>query len=463
MMDRILNNKWSIRIVALLLAAILFVSVSTNDTTRSKRIFQTRTANDSEVVTSVPVQVYYDKTNLSVTGIPDTVDVTISGPRSLVKSAKAQQDFTVYADLRNADIGNSTVTLHTRNLSNRLKASIHPKTAKVNIQERVTKKFSVGTEIGKANLAEGYSVSKVTTDPQQITVTGAKDTVDKIAYVKATLDNKKKYKADFKEEATVTAFDNKLNKLDVSVSPQRVMISGKVTKVGKTVPLELKQTGKVSDDLTVTDMTTNTVEVVVLGSDKALSSINKIEVPVDVSDITADTVKEINVPVPKGATEVETKTIEVRIKTAKKDNNATEDNENSTSGNDEKKNNNGQENSGSDNEDQNAATTKTINNIAIRTMNLDDDLKAELRSPSNGKISITLKGPKDALNKVSAGGLQVNADLSGAKADSIYSTGLTVTGIPSNISYTTSPGKAQFVIASKEDEADKAESDESSS
>lgn len=31
MMDRILNNKWSIRIVALLLAAILFTSVNANN------------------------------------------------------------------------------------------------------------------------------------------------------------------------------------------------------------------------------------------------------------------------------------------------------------------------------------------------------------------------------------------------------------------------------------------------
>lgn len=484
MIDRILNNRWSLRIIALLLAAVLFISVSTGDNVRDKRIFQTRAAKDSEVVTNVPVQVYYDKTNLSVSGIPETVKVTISGPRSIVKSAKAQQEFTVYADLRNAHVGSNTVTLHTRNLSSRLKATIHPKQVKVNVQERVTKKFSVGTEIGKVNLADGYSASEITTDPKQVTISGAKETIDKIAYVKATLNNKKKYKSNFKEEATVTAFDSKLNKLDVSISPQKVTISGKVKKVGKTVPIELKQTGTVTSGLSITDLTTDTLEVVVLGSDKVLSKISKIEVPVSVSNITADTVKEVDVPVPKKATGVETKTIEVRIKTAStdsskkksssdknssndssdksKDENKTDSSDDSSDSNKDKTNSDENDNNQSEDSDQDTSATKTINNLTIRPINLESDLKATMRSPKNGKISVMLKGSKKAVNKISASSLQVSADLGSAKADSIFSTSLTVKGIPSNISYTTSPEKSQFVISDKKQKANKAEESKNS-
>ncbi|EAK8383045.1 YbbR-like domain-containing protein, partial [Listeria monocytogenes] len=61
-MDRILNNKWSIRIVALLLAAILFTSVNANN--NNATTFSTTSSSDSEVIENVPVKVYYDKTNL---------------------------------------------------------------------------------------------------------------------------------------------------------------------------------------------------------------------------------------------------------------------------------------------------------------------------------------------------------------------------------------------------------------
>ncbi|EUJ60356.1 hypothetical protein MCOL2_05123 [Listeria fleischmannii FSL S10-1203] len=123
MMDRILNNKWSIRIISLILAAILFTSV-TADNNAGDGSFQTSSQTDTETIQNVPVEVYYDKENLYVSGVPDTVTVTISGPRSIVQNTRAQQDFKVYADLRNASIGEQNVKLQVKDISERLKVTI---------------------------------------------------------------------------------------------------------------------------------------------------------------------------------------------------------------------------------------------------------------------------------------------------------------------------------------------------
>ena len=41
----------------------------------------------------MPVEVFYDDESLIVTGLPETVNVTIEGPMQIVVEAKALKDF----------------------------------------------------------------------------------------------------------------------------------------------------------------------------------------------------------------------------------------------------------------------------------------------------------------------------------------------------------------------------------
>ncbi|MBC2330140.1 CdaR family protein [Listeria swaminathanii] len=437
-MDRILNNKWSIRIIALLLAAILFTSVNANNNNATS--FSTTAASDSEVIENVPVKVYYDKTNLYISGIPETVTVTLSGPRSIVQSAKAQQDFTVYADLKNASIGTQEVKLQVKDASDRLKVKVSPATVTVNVQEKVTKKFSVDVELSKSVIADGYQAGTPIIDPKKVSITGAKDTIEQIAYVKATLENDGKHKSEFTDKATVSVFDSNLNKLDVEVSPQEVEVTVPVEKVGKSVPVKIKQEGTPENDIEISSMTPDKSEVVVVGDDAVLEKIKEIEIPIDVSKIKADTVKEVTVPVPTGAKSVQPTTIEVKIKTVKK----SEANNNTTSDN-----NSGTDTNNENTDDNSTKISKSFSSMQVYMSGLKNTFDAQMIIPANGKVSVTITGEKKTVDGITAKDLSVIANLSKSKAGS-YSIPLELNGLPDNVAYVINPRTADFIITDKE-------------
>ncbi|MBC1430943.1 YbbR-like domain-containing protein [Listeria seeligeri] len=443
-MDRILNNKWSIRIIALLLAAILFTSVhaSNKDTTS----FSTTSSSDSEVIENVPVKVYYDKTNLYISGVPETVTVTISGPRSIVQSAKAQQDFTVYADLKNASIGTQEVKLQVKDLSDRLKVKIDPASVSVNVQEKVTKKFSVDVELSKSVIADGYQAGTPIIDPKKVSITGAKDTIEQIAYVKATLEDDGNHKSEFTDKATVSVFDSNLNKLDVDVSPQEVEVTVPVEKVGKSVPVKIKQEGTPESDIEISSMTPDKSEVVVVGDDAVLDKIKEIEIPIDVSKIKADTVKEVTVPVPNGAKSVQPTTIEVKIKTIKKSEANTETNTSDNNKNDDTDSNDSTKDDSGDND---TKISKSFSNIQVYMSGLKSTLDAQMITPANGKVSVTITGEKKTIDGISAKDLSVIANLSKGKAGD-YSIPLELNGLPDNVAYVINPTNADFILTEKE-------------
>ncbi|WP_181249188.1 CdaR family protein [Listeria seeligeri] len=443
-MDRILNNKWSIRIIALLLAAILFTSVhaSNKDTTS----FSTTSSSDSEVIENVPVKVYYDKTNLYISGVPETVTVTISGPRSIVQSAKAQQDFTVYADLKNASIGTQEVKLQVKDLSDRLKVKIDPESVSVNVQEKVTKKFSVDVELSKSVIADGYQAGTPIIDPKKVSITGAKDTIEQIAYVKATLEDDGNHKSEFTDKATVSVFDSNLNKLDVDVSPQEVEVTVPVEKVGKSVPIKIKQEGTPESDIEISSMTPDKSEVVVVGDDAVLDKIKEIEIPIDVSKIKADTVKEVTVPVPNGAKSVQPTTIEVKIKTIKKSEANTETN---TSDNNKNDDTDSDDSTKDDSGDNDTKISKSFSNIQVYMSGLKSTLDAQMITPANGKVSVTITGEKKTIDGISAKDLSVIANLSKGKAGD-YSIPLELNGLPDNVAYVINPTNADFILTEKE-------------
>lgn len=443
MMDRILNNKWSIRIIALLLAAILFTSVNANN--NNATTFSTTSSSDSEVIENVPVKVYYDKTNLYISGIPETVTVTLSGPRSIVQSAKAQQDFTVYADLKNASIGTQEVKLQVKDVSDRLKVKVNPATVNVNVQEKVTKKFSVDVELSKSVVADGYQAGTPIIDPKKVSITGAKDTIEQIAYVKATLESDGKHKSEFTDKATVSVFDSNLNKLDVEVNPQEVEVTVPVEKVGKSVPVKIKQEGTPESDIEISSMTPDKSEVVVVGDDAVLEKIKEIEIPIDVSKIKADTVKEVTVPVPTGAKSVQPTTIEVKIKTVKK----SEANNNPTTSDSNNQDTDTTDNNTDDSGDNNTKISKSFSNMQVYMSGLKNTFDAQMITPANGKVSVTITGEKKTVDGIAAKDLSVIANLSKSKAGS-YSIPLELNGLPDNVAYVINPRQADFIITDKE-------------
>ncbi|MBS4201648.1 YbbR-like domain-containing protein [Bacillus sp. FJAT-49732] len=412
-MDKFMENPWFVRIISMLLAILLFVTANDyfGGTKPGTNPNEMENAN-ADTITNVPVEVYYDSENLVVTGIPQTVDVKIEGQRRFVEAAKRQRDFTVYIDLSDAQIGRHRVQFLFKDISDKLKVTIEPAYADISLQEKVTKEFGVEAEFNRSILAEGFEAERPEIEPKTVKITGAKDDIEKISYVKATIDASGLISDTIKQYAKVTVLDRDLNKLDVIVDPETVLVTIPVTNPRKNVPVKINTTGTPPDDIHIKTISTVTPEVMIFGRTEILKDVDEVEVTVDVSGIREDTELEVPIKYPLGVNKITPDKIKVKILTEKKQ------------------------------------EEKTLKDIKIESKGLNADLNMELLSPANGTVSLKVKGEKDNLEKALDSDFHIFLNLDGLTAGD-HEVNLVVDGLK-DVQWELSNKKAKIRLTEKE-------------
>ncbi|MFF2854016.1 MULTISPECIES: YbbR-like domain-containing protein [unclassified Peribacillus] len=451
-MDKFTNSAWFMRIVAFALAALLFISINFEMESDKKSLgLSTAPEISTETIENVPVEVYYDRENLVVSGVPETVDVTLKGAKSLLINAKNQRDFKVYVDLSDPAIsmGDRTVTFKISDLNEKLVATIDPEYAEVNVQERVTKEFSVEAEYNSSLLEEGYTAGQPTVSPKTVKITGAKDAIEQISYVKANLEISKGLNETVNGKATVKALDRDLNKLDVTIEPSTVSVSLKVSIPSKTVSIAPKQTGKAKDGIRITSMSVDPKEVTLFGSETDLEKIDVVNLPVNISKIDGDTELELDLDKPESVQKMSLGKAKVRIRTEKVD----VDEENAEPVVEEKKPETEQKQEEQvvkeeEKEDEPAAIeSKTFNNIQIVPVGIQDDQNAELESDVT---SITLLGEADDLKKITKDDINLTVDVSNLD-EGTHDVDLAVT-VPEGVEWELDSKTISVTITQKDEE-----------
>ncbi|QPW15381.1 hypothetical protein I7830_03540 [Mammaliicoccus sciuri] len=309
-----LESKWGLRFVALILALLMFLSV--NNVFGS--LFSENALKSSDhVIEDVPVDTIYNTKELYLSGAPKTVDVKVSGPQSTILQAEKLLNFKVELDLKNKSVGQYKENFKIKGLSDELKATVVPKSANVTLQDKVSKKYPIEAEINQNRIASGYELLGETVNPSQVTITGGQEELNKIAYVKATLDETKQLTDDTTEKAGISVLDSNLNKLDVQIRPDTVNVNIKVARSSKTVTLNPVTKGSASKNINIDDITLDKTEVKIYGSRNVLDGIGSIDVPVDISNVDGDTSKKVSLSLPDGVDEAEFKNVEAKIETSK--------------------------------------------------------------------------------------------------------------------------------------------------
>ena len=376
-MDKFMENKWVMRIIALLLAILLYTSVSVEQGS-FKQQKNTPSQPNSEAISDVPLELYYDSNNLVVSGAPDTVNVMVEGPKAIVQPTKAMRDFQLYVDLRDLGIGRHQVRIKAKGLSDKLKAQIEPQFISVDIQEKVTKEFKVEAEFNSAILADGFEAENPTVQPKTVKITGAKNIIDQIAYVKATVDVRGEVDKTVTREAQVRVLDRELNKLNVTVDPTTVDVTLPVKNPSKTVPVSIKETGTPQEGVKILDASPEPKQITIYGKQDVLDTISQIEVPLDVSKIDKDSTIEVPVKLEEGLNKASVDKIKVKVDVEK-----TEE--------------------------------KTFSNLQVAERGLDDQYDMSILSPVKGQVDLTVTGPSEIIDQLSADDFKLFVDASDLK------------------------------------------------
>lgn len=299
-MDKLMDSPWFLRIMALLLAFLMFFTVRATDDLNNS----SESGTITEKIEDVALEVYYDDTNLMVSGLPETVDLTISGPTSVVQTTRQLKDFTLFVDLRNLDIGEQRIAIQTENLSEQLRVQMDPSFVDIHIEERVSQEFPIDPEFNERLLAEGFVLENIEADPTFVTVTGAKSVIDSISFVKATITGEPGMNKSFETEARVRVLANDLTKLEnVTIEPETVQVVVNIKEYSKEVPVSLNRSGNPPEGITINSLKSSMKKVRIYGPKNIVDEIDVLPIEVAIGDLTAtDTALEVKLPLPNGTT-----------------------------------------------------------------------------------------------------------------------------------------------------------------
>ncbi len=368
-MDKLMDNPWFMKGVAFLLAFLLFSSVSDGKKDRASDE-NVPSSQNSETIEDVPVNRHFDTENLVVSGVPETVDVTIKGPKSIVQSTKSLKDFEVYVDLSDAKIGKQKVKIKIRDLSDKLDVKISPSSANVLVQEKVVQEFKVEAEYNSDLLEEGYIAEQPIIEPNKVKITGAKGDIEKISYVKATVDLTGPIQETITKQATILVLDQNLNKLNVKVEPETVAVTIPIKNSSKTVPINIIQKGNPQSGIIIDEITLDKKEAKIIGKEETIKSIESVRAEVDVSKITENTTINIPIIVPDGITKVTPEVVKATIKVTKEEH-------------------------------------KEISSIPIKIEGLNTQFELIFRDPSDGKTSLTITGASEAIKPLTVADFKI--------------------------------------------------------
>lgn len=313
-----MDSKWTLRLTALGLALLLFFTVR-SESNPAQSNNQIDTQGSFEILRDVPLEVFYDDAALIVTGVPETVDVTIQGSSKDVTQATLFKDFTVFADLESLSTGQHQVALQHENLSDNLTVTIEPALVEVTIDEKVSKEFTIEPEINTRLIGENYSLRSIQVAPNKVLVTGAKKVVESINAVKATASPEEVINDDFTQLVNVKVLDRDLNRLNVTTSPEQVRVDVSLEPYSKRVPLVLSEQGELPDGLTLEHISLQQQSAKLYGTKSFIESLAEYAIDIDLSKIKQSGTQKITIPLKDGVTSAEPTSVTVEIDVSEKE------------------------------------------------------------------------------------------------------------------------------------------------
>ncbi|HFH9838600.1 TPA: YbbR-like domain-containing protein [Streptococcus suis] len=220
--------------LSIFLALLLFFYATTTNYKTSETAAQnTETETYVHTLNNVPIDIEYDSSEHFISGFSSTVTVELRGSNRVLlqrESDEATRTFQVVADLTELEAGTHTVTLQLANLPAGVTATLAPDAITVNIGKRVSKALPVEAKVYSNQLAEGYSLSKVSVNVDTVKVTTDEETMAKIDRIEAIAVDVSNLSTNYSGTAKLQAVDSDGNVLPVVLSQTEANMQITLTK-----------------------------------------------------------------------------------------------------------------------------------------------------------------------------------------------------------------------------------------
>lgn len=367
-MDKLLKSPWFVKILSFLLAIMLYavVGMGGNDNSGSP-IFPNKDEPD-QITKDVDIEYIYDKDKFILTGNPEVVKVTFEGSKNAISRFRLQRAPDIVVDLSEYDAGDYNLRLELSDIPEDITAQIPDRDVKVTLHKKVTKTFAVQIELLNTNkLPDGYIAEDPEFEVKEATITGAKEIVDTIAYVKGFVDIGGA-KGDLIRDVELKAYNDDMGEVQIAVNPDTISVKIPISNPKRDVPITIKQEGSLPENLVLTSIKADIETATVYGPQEVLDTINEISIPVDLSAITEDKTITVKLEKPADTFNMEPKEVIIKI----------------------------------DVEEKEDIETITLKDVPITINGLAESRHATFITPQNGLFDLIVKGSKEdiqTLNK----------------------------------------------------------------
>lgn len=296
------SNKIVTLLISFLLALLLWVYAN-ND---SDNMVYTKIEDIPIVLTNTSI---LEQNDFIISISTDNIDsMKVYGKGSLVKSLD-NKNIQASVDLKDiSSEGTYTLSINVKGVPNDVTIiDQNPNTVKVTVDKMGNKSLSVPVIQSTGQVKEGYSVLSLSSEVEDVNISGPSDSVDKVEAIMGSIDVTDK-SSDFESTATLYAVDENNNKIsDVTLSPATAQVKVAIGKV-KTVPIKVKTSGNVSQGYKVTLVKPSKTTVTISGTDEVLSGINEINTQIVSIDGASESFdKNVTLDIPQGVNIVNAK------------------------------------------------------------------------------------------------------------------------------------------------------------
>lgn len=369
-LDKLLNRPHFLIYLSLFLAVIMFILIDT------KVINLVKT--EAEEIRGVPVVVKYNEEAYVIEGVPNTVDITLTGRKSDIYLAKQLGEYEVVLDLSEYTPSDNPYKVYFSYSKpiHSLTYKLDPSYVQVMIKNKESQVKTLSYDLLNINALDSkLSVKSVSLNKTEVVVKGGSDALAEIASVKALIDLAKQ---NFTEAGThdidnveLVAYDSKGNKLtNIEIVPGTISATVILESYSKAVPVSIETTGELIAGKAIASILVNgnsNYSITIYGDQEELDKINSVPVTINVDGLGKEDVKEYNATInkPNGVRKMSAEKVKIKVQFG----------------------------------EEKQKTIDVSNNIA--PINLSEGLTANLINTTN--VTVQVKGVESVINKINNG------------------------------------------------------------
>jgi len=377
-MDKLLNHPTSLKVIAVLVALLIWVVVHIDPETSPQSVTSNTDTKVIEAAAIVPVGLDTDKYVLTAME-PTVARLVVEGRISSLLAAN-NDDYVVKLDLTGVGPGIQELPLTADLPSGIRDIEISPRVVTVQIEELETQTHEVKV-ITEGTPAEGYMIgeSAIVGDTGNVVeVTMPKDDYARLGMLAVTVDVTGADATVVNKKAKIVAYDTQGNPMsNVTIVPDTLIAETKITLPAKEMPIQLRYTGTLPEGYSLVSISTTQQSVTVNATQAKLDQMAMFDGYIlDLSKVKESGEVLVKAEKTDGVAQVTPEEIPVNVVIE-------------------------------------ATEQRAMANVPVTLVGLADDLKVSIDNASNGRIPVNVKGATTLLQKLKTSDIKLTLDVTG--------------------------------------------------